>query len=222
MKPGIGDLMKQAQKLQEQMQKTQNELANLQVCGESGGRIGEGDHDRAPRRESGSRSTLRCCRKKKECWRICWLPRDSMIDAVRVEGQPRRKISSLSAGLNSSRRLQDAVLRQTDSTPMSELINQLASALRCLPGVGQKSSQRMVMHLLERNRAGRLRLAEALIRAASMRWATARAACNFTEQPLCAVVPIPGAIRACSASSKPRPTCWRSNSRAVIAGSISC
>ncbi len=36
MKPGIGDLMKQAQKLQEQMQKTQDELANLQVCGESG------------------------------------------------------------------------------------------------------------------------------------------------------------------------------------------
>ncbi len=41
---------------------------------------------------------------------------------------------------------------------MSELINQLASALRCLPGVGQKSSQRMVMHLLERNRSGGLRL----------------------------------------------------------------
>jgi len=36
MKPNIGDLMKQAQQLQEQMQKAQEKLANTEVTGESG------------------------------------------------------------------------------------------------------------------------------------------------------------------------------------------
>ena len=34
------------------------------------------------------------------------------------------------------------------------LLNQLMEALRCLPGVGPKSSQRMAFHLLERDREG--------------------------------------------------------------------
>lgn len=45
------------------------------------------------------------------------------------------------------------------STP---LIGRLVEALRCLPGVGPKSAQRMVYHLLERDREGALRLAGAL------------------------------------------------------------
>lgn len=44
----------------------------------------------------------------------------------------------------------------------SPLIRQLIEALRILPGVGQKSAQRMALHLLERDRAGGMRLAEAL------------------------------------------------------------
>lgn len=36
MKPNIGDLMKQAQQLQEQMQKAQEKIANIEVIGESG------------------------------------------------------------------------------------------------------------------------------------------------------------------------------------------
>ena len=36
------------------------------------------------------------------------------------------------------------------------------SALRCLPGVGPKSAQRMALHLLERDRAGGERLVSAL------------------------------------------------------------
>lgn len=36
MKPNIGDLMKQAQQLQEQMQQAQEKLANAEVTGESG------------------------------------------------------------------------------------------------------------------------------------------------------------------------------------------
>lgn len=37
MKGGIGNLMKQAQKMQESMVKAQEELANMEVTGESGG-----------------------------------------------------------------------------------------------------------------------------------------------------------------------------------------
>lgn len=44
----------------------------------------------------------------------------------------------------------------------SPLINQLIAALRCLPGVGPKSAQRMAFHLLERERNGGIALAKAL------------------------------------------------------------
>lgn len=44
----------------------------------------------------------------------------------------------------------------------SPLLAQLMSALRCLPGVGPKSAQRMALHLLERDRDGAMRLAETL------------------------------------------------------------
>ncbi|MEW6764806.1 MAG: YbaB/EbfC family nucleoid-associated protein [Pseudomonadota bacterium] len=37
MKGGIGQLMKQAQKMQENLQKTQEEIARMEVTGESGG-----------------------------------------------------------------------------------------------------------------------------------------------------------------------------------------
>lgn len=48
---------------------------------------------------------------------------------------------------------------------MSPSIEQLIEALRCLPGVGPRSAQRMCLHLLERDRTGAQRLAEALERA---------------------------------------------------------
>jgi len=44
----------------------------------------------------------------------------------------------------------------------SRLIGQLIEGLRCLPGVGPKSAQRMAFHLLERDRDGGRRLAAAL------------------------------------------------------------
>jgi recombination protein RecR len=47
----------------------------------------------------------------------------------------------------------------------SPLIDELMSALRCLPGVGPKSAQRMTLHLLERDRAGAERLAQSLQKA---------------------------------------------------------
>jgi len=50
---------------------------------------------------------------------------------------------------------------------MSPLLQQMLDALRCLPGVGPKSSQRMAFHLLERNRDGALKLSTVLKQAFS-------------------------------------------------------
>ncbi len=63
---------------------------------------------------------------------------------------------------------------------------QLIDALRCLPGVGPKSAQRMAFHLLQRDQDGARRLADA------MRLAIDRtqhcAMCNtFTESEICEV-----------------------------------
>ena len=48
---------------------------------------------------------------------------------------------------------------------MSPLLQQLIDALKCLPGVGPKSAQRMAFHLLERDRGGAKHLASALTEA---------------------------------------------------------
>ncbi len=48
---------------------------------------------------------------------------------------------------------------------MISLLEQLIDALRVLPGVGQKSAQRMAYHLLERQREGGVRLSAALAEA---------------------------------------------------------
>ena len=45
---------------------------------------------------------------------------------------------------------------------MPSHLEELIAALRCLPGVGPKSAQRMAYHLLQRDRAGALHLAQAL------------------------------------------------------------
>jgi len=47
----------------------------------------------------------------------------------------------------------------------SPLVDQLIDTLRCLPGVGPKSAQRMALHLLERDREGAFRLAQKIAEA---------------------------------------------------------
>ena len=42
------------------------------------------------------------------------------------------------------------------------VLEELVEALRCLPGVGPKSAQRMAYHLLQHDRAGAQRLGDAL------------------------------------------------------------
>ena len=63
-------------------------------------------------------------------------------------------------------------------------LDELVEALRCLPGVGPKSGQRMAYHLLQRDRRGAERLAAALHRALDTLRRCAR--CNtFTEDEVC-------------------------------------
>lgn len=66
----------------------------------------------------------------------------------------------------------------------SPLIGRLIEALRCLPGVGPKSAQRMAYHLLERNRDGARRLAEALVEAVE-RVGHCRDCRTLTEAEVC-------------------------------------
>ncbi len=69
--------------------------------------------------------------------------------------------------------------------PLSGL-DELARALRCLPGVGPKAAQRMALHLLQHDREGAVRLAHALQHAAQTVRHCER--CNtFTEDALCAL-----------------------------------
>ncbi len=66
----------------------------------------------------------------------------------------------------------------------SPLIDELMQALRCLPGVGPKSAQRMAFHLLERDREGATRLARSLDKAAEGVGRCQRCR-TLTEQSLC-------------------------------------
>ncbi len=68
----------------------------------------------------------------------------------------------------------------------SPLIDELIAALRCLPGVGPKSAQRMAFHLLERDREGAGRLARALSAAASGVRHCERCR-NFSDVPRCPI-----------------------------------
>jgi recombination protein RecR len=66
----------------------------------------------------------------------------------------------------------------------SSLLGQLVEALRCLPGVGPKSAQRMALHLLERDRDGGIHLAE-LLHSAMERIGRCSICRDLTEDEVC-------------------------------------
>jgi recombination protein RecR len=68
---------------------------------------------------------------------------------------------------------------------MAALLEQLIDALRVLPGVGQKSAQRMAYHLLERQRDGGKRLSDALLQAMEQIRHCTRCR-DFSETDVCA------------------------------------
>lgn len=91
----------------------------------------------------------------------------------------------------------------------SPLLEHLIENLRCLPGVGPKSAQRMAYHLLQRNRSGGMNLARALTEAMSKighcsqcRDFTEEETCNICNNPrrqnsgLLCVVEMPADIQA--------------------------
>lgn len=65
-------------------------------------------------------------------------------------------------------------------------LQELVDGLRCLPGVGPKSAQRMALHLLQREREAGARLGKALLDA--MENIRHCEQCrNFTESPICTI-----------------------------------
>lgn len=168
--------MKQAQQMQEKMQKMQEEIAQLEVTGESGAGLVKvtinGAHN--CRRVEIDPSLLEDDKEMLED-----LVAAAFNDAARrIEETQKEKMASVSAGMQLPP-LQDAVLMQT-----SPLLTQLMEALRCLPGVGPKSAQRMAFTLLQRDRSGGMRLAQALTRAMSEIGHCADCR-TFTEQEVC-------------------------------------
>lgn len=69
-------------------------------------------------------------------------------------------------------------------TTFSPLIDQLIAQLRCLPGVGPKSAQRMAFHLLARHRDQGLQLADTLKRTLSQITHCSRCR-TFCEESVC-------------------------------------
>jgi hypothetical protein len=97
MKGGLGGLMKQAQKMQENMQKAQEELAKMEVTGQAGGGmvsvVMTGRHD--VRRVSIDPSLMQEDKEMLED-----LLAAAVNDAVRqVERQSQEKMSSMTAGM---------------------------------------------------------------------------------------------------------------------------
>jgi len=76
------------------------------------------------------------------------------------------------------------------TTDKPAALDELIQALRCLPGVGPKSAQRMAYHLLQRDRQGAGRLSSALDGAVERIRHCAR--CNtFTEAEICTLCASP-------------------------------
>ncbi len=68
----------------------------------------------------------------------------------------------------------------------SSLLKELIDALRCLPGVGARTAQRMAFHLLEHDRYSGERLASVMARAMQEIQHCSRCR-TLTEQPICRI-----------------------------------
>ena len=69
---------------------------------------------------------------------------------------------------------------------LSPLLDELVESLRCLPGVGHKTAQRMAFHLLDRGRDGADRLADSL-RQALEKIGRCESCQTFSENALCPI-----------------------------------
>ena len=68
----------------------------------------------------------------------------------------------------------------------SPSLDELITSLKCLPGVGQKSAQRMALHLLEREQAGAKRISTAILNAIDTVKNCQRCR-NFSDDSVCEI-----------------------------------
>ncbi len=159
---GLSQLMRQAQEMQANMQKAQDELAAIEVEGVAGGGMVKVvvtcKHE--VRRVTIEEALLRDDKEMLED-----LVAAAFNDANRkVEQTVQQRLSSVTGGLGLPAGLK-LPFYATCPTFTRPLLNQLIEAFQCLPGVGSKTAQRMVFHLLDKDREGGGRLAATLERA---------------------------------------------------------
>ena len=224
MRGPLGNLMQQAQRVQDNLKKAQEELASIEVTGQSGGGMVQvtltgrmecrkvriepsvlGDPEMAEDlivaaiNDAHGRSHRRAAAAGRD--EAAVLSRDSGLGTRQKRGrativsraEPCSCRSAIGSTIRSSRipnpesRIPSAECR-VPHQPMTSapLLDQLIDALRCLPGVGQKSAQRMALHLLERNREGGRRLA-AVLADAIERIGNCAECRTLTEQAVCAL-----------------------------------
>ena len=68
----------------------------------------------------------------------------------------------------------------------SQSLDELITSLKCLPGIGQKSAQRMALHLLERDKAGAERISQA-ISTALEKVQHCEQCRNFSDNAICGI-----------------------------------
>ena len=192
MKNQLAGLMKQAQQMQENLKKAQDELAQMEVEGQSG---------------AGLVKVVMTC--KHDVKRVTIDPsligedKDMLEDLLAAAvNDAVRRVEAHHAGENGgpddgdadAARIQASFLTDVGPPTRSVLgapepvsgLDALAKALRCLPGVGPKAAQRIALHLLQHDREGAQRLAKSLVHAAEHVRHCER--CNtFTEDAVCAL-----------------------------------
>ena len=218
MKGNIGQLMKQAQQMQENMRRMQESLATIEVEGQSG---------------AGMVKVQMTC--KYEVKRVTIdpslvgrRPRDARgpgrrrVQRRRAQGRGdhRRKDERHDGRPGPAAGLQAAVLnRSREQRPHRPgRSSRLVEALRVLPGVGPRSAQRMAYHLLQHDRAAPSELAQALGAALATR-AALRQVQQLQRGAECArCAARRGAMRRCCAWSRRRPTSPWSSRRCSYSG----
>jgi DNA-binding YbaB/EbfC family protein len=167
----LAGLMKQAQAMQDNMKKAQDELGSIEVTGESGAGL--------------VKVTMTC---KHEVRRVTIDPslladdKDMLEDLVAAAFQRRRAQGGrhLDRKNGQDHRRHAGPARWHEVSVLSgcspllapvcmsdiNALEVLIQSLRCLPGVGVKSAQRMAFHLLQHNRAAAMGLSRALAQAA--------------------------------------------------------
>ncbi len=97
------------------------------------------------------------------------------------------------------------------------LLAQLIEGLRCLPGVGPKSAQRMAFHLLQRDRSGAEQLAQALLQAVE-KIGHCQQCRTLTEEQLCNICSHPGRDQAVICVVESPADVWVVEQTAVFKG----